>query len=140
MNRLIYSLLAVFLVGCSSEIPREVLLSNATGSPGTIQVLIESEIWEGPIGETISVAFEDYAEGVYLRPEATFDYYHIVPNQFDGALRKSRNIFQIRLRKDTTYTESVLKEYNDLYAYGQYYVQIADSDEKSLGVGGVDID
>ena len=132
MNRLMYLLCVIILSACSSEIPREVLLSNATGSPGSIQVLAENEIWEGPIGETISVAFDEYAEGVYLRPESTFDYYHIGPSQFDGALKKTRNIFQIRLRNDTTYSESVLTEYVDLYAWGQYFVQIVDSDEKRL--------
>ncbi|MCH2232822.1 MAG: DUF4837 family protein [Crocinitomicaceae bacterium] len=132
MNRLIYSVCLVFLASCSSEISREVLLTNATGTPGNIQVLMENDLWNGPIGQTVTVAFEEYAAGVYLRPESTFDYFQIGPSQFDGALRKTRNIFQIRLRNDTSYTESVLKEYVDLYAYGQYYVQIVDSDENRL--------
>lgn len=130
--RVIYPIIALLLLSCGGEIDRTVLIPDANGKPGNIQVLMETSLWDGPVGNEIRANFDQYAVGVYLRPEPSFEYYQIEPKKFNGTLRYSRNILQIKLRKDTTYEKTTVTEYYDRYARGQLFIQIADSDPTRL--------
>lgn len=102
MNKLIFILLSLTMVfsACSSDAEQpkvkkvESIEKYAFGRVNQLLVVSDSQLWEGPVGDT----FFYYFAGPYLltpQPEAIFDITHFTPEAF--AARSSRREFRMIL-------------------------------------------
>ncbi len=120
------------LVSCSSGLSREDLLPDASGGHGEVLLLMDDGLWNGPLGEKVEEAFNAYAEGVYLRPEPTFDYFRKDPANMNHINKLSRLIVKFMVDTDSVYQETCLLEKPNYFAKNQLFLIIKDSDPNRM--------
>lgn len=132
MKHLTIAILAFTLLSCGGDISREDLLPEASGTHGEVLVLMDDNIWNGPIGEVVQEQLNQDAEGVYLRSEPIFNFFRKPPDQMNHINKLSRLILKVMLDNDSTYKETAMIEREDYFARNQLFVIIKDNDPDRL--------
>lgn len=122
----------ILLSSCGSELKREDLLPDAFGPYGQVIVLMEDDLWNGPVGEAVMYHLDQNAKGVYLRPEPMFDIVRMKPDELDHVGQMNRLILKVMVDFDSTYKETAIIEKKDYFAKGQLFLIVKDSDVDRL--------
>ncbi|SFF90411.1 DUF4837 family protein [Salegentibacter agarivorans] len=123
---LLFSL--VFLVSCNEngDKTEERILSDSSGNINQITLIIENELWEGPVGEAIRDNFAAMVEGL-PQEEPLFSLSQIPPETFSGFVRKNRSFISVQEGK-----EAEARIIKDLYARPQTGAIISGESEEEL--------
>lgn len=107
----------------------KVVVPNSVGNINELSVVINNELWQGKVGETIREYFAANVQGL-PQQEPLFTLNHIPPKVFDGFVRKTR-IF-LKVQKDNSVGVGVLV---DSFAHPQTGIIIsAPTDEKLIAL------
>lgn len=121
----------VFLVSCNEngDQQEERILSDSSGNINQITLVIENDLWEGPVGETIRDNFAATVEGL-PQEEPMFSLSQIPPETFSGFARRNRSFISIQKGK-----EADARIIKDIYAKPQTGVVISgESDEELIHI------
>lgn len=132
MKQLLIAFSIAILLSCGGETNREDLLPDATGNHGEIILLMEDNLFEGPIGDTVMGLFNQRCPGPYLRREPLFDIFHTNKDGFGRLVKRNRNILKIFVDSDSTYQESCMIEKKNYWSKGQLFLIVKDSDPDRL--------
>ena len=103
MKQKIIILFLVFLLGCETNTTN--YKPSSSGNIHTISVVIDNNLWEGPLGNEIRNVFSSEFEGL-PQQEAMFSLVQIPPKIFTDFSREGRNIIHVsRSDKDTVFFE-----------------------------------
>lgn len=83
----------LFLVACNQE--KKKFLPNSNGQINSVAIVIDNQLWNGAVGDTLRNYFAQPLEGVPGAPEPLFSIHQIPPMIFKGNTRNSRNILII---------------------------------------------
>ncbi|AZQ43134.1 DUF4837 family protein [Nonlabens ponticola] len=89
-------LVALVLISCKEE---PVRINDSAGKLNDILIVVNSENWDGEIGDTIRNVLARPIDGL-VRDEAMFTLNQVKPESFKGMLKKSRNYLFVR-KSDT---------------------------------------
>lgn len=120
------------LVSCGGEFNREDLLPPATGPHGMVILLMEDDLWNGPVGEAVMYHLDQNAKGPYLRPEPMFEVVRKKPEDLDHLSQLNRLILKVMIDFDSTYQETAVIEKPNYFAKGQLFLIVKDSDIERL--------
>jgi len=123
---LLFSL--VFLISCNEngDKAEERILSDSSGNINQITLIIENELWEGPVGEAIRDKFAASVEGL-PQEEPMFSLSQIPPETFSGFVRRNRSFISVQEGD-----EAGARIVKDLYAHPQTGVIISGDSEEEL--------
>lgn len=124
--------LPFLLFACGGDLTAEDLLPDASGEHGHILVLMEDNLWNGQMGESMRAQLDQKAPGIYLRPEPMFNYYQKRPAALSHVNKMSRLILKVFVDHDSTYQETAVIEKVNYYAKGQLFLLVKDSDPNRL--------
>ena len=71
-------------------------------------------------------------EGVYLRPESMFSYFHKVPDDLNHMNQLNRNILKVTIEADSAFSETQFRLLPNYFAKNQLFILIKDSDPDRL--------
>ena len=105
--------LTMMALGACKNESKERFLPPSTGGVNTLMVVMETELWQGPVGDKIREEFADYVLGLPQR-EPLFSIPQIPPSVFEGTPTYSRSVLYVEQE------ESSLAHINtDIYAKPQ---------------------
>jgi hypothetical protein len=119
MKRILFILISSFLLySCGSK---KDLLSNATGKPGEVVVVIEKNLWNGAIGDVLK---QDLAYNYPALPqeEPAFTLHPVPLSSFSDISKTNRNIICINLKSEIN--TPFIKISRDLWAKPQLIIEI----------------
>ena len=103
-------------------------LPGSNGGPLDVIVIAENAVWNGVAGDAFRKYFTAAQYGIPA-PEPRYDVRHITPNDFGSLLKRSRNIFRLKVEpKDSL--RSYLEE--DKWARPQLVFNLAAQTDKKL--------
>src|SRR5687767_11914173 len=114
-------LLFLVLVSCGDELKREDLLPDASGAHGEVILLMDDNIWNGPIGETVYAWLDQDTKGPALRPEPMFTVIRKRPDELSHLSQLNRLLLKVMVDHDSTYTETAVIEKKNYFAKGQIF-------------------
>ncbi|MBK7128015.1 MAG: DUF4837 family protein [Crocinitomicaceae bacterium] len=127
------SVLFIFVFfSCGQDLTREDLLPNAMGAHGNIILLMEDNIWNGPLGEAVMYHLDQDTKGPALRSEPMFTVTHVRPEDLDHLGQMNRLLLKVMVVDDTVFQETQVLELKNYYAKGQLFVLVKDSDPDRL--------
>ncbi|UKN00938.1 DUF4837 family protein [Paracrocinitomix mangrovi] len=134
MKHLLIAFIPAFLLtACfSSSSQKEDFLPDSAGNRGEIVVIMENQLWNGPLGDTIQSFLSQNAKGPYLRPEPMFDYHHSDPKNLTHGNKLGRLLLKVHVDYDSTYGETAVIEKENYFAKDQLFIIIKDSDPNRL--------
>lgn len=98
MKRLLFANLffLLWLIGCQNPKGRnQPYLPASVGTINSLAVVIDNDLWEGQVGDTIRRYFAAPVDGLPTE-EPTFSLHQIPPQVFEGNTRNSRNVLIVR--------------------------------------------
>lgn len=117
--------LVVVLIGCNDE-KKQKYLPGSIGPINQITVVMETELWQGNVGDKVREHFAATAIGLTW-DESIFTLNHVPPKIFTGALRNSRAV--IYVEKDSANQVVLLK---DKYATPQRMLVVKGTTDEEL--------
>mgnify|MGYP000701454565 CR=1 FL=1 len=134
MRKSLIAILALILVSCGSVSPedREKYLPESNGKHGDILLLIEDNLYNSDIGQLIDSNINIHPEGVYLRPEPMFSYFHKRPSELNHMNQLNRNILKVTIEADSNFKETQFRILPNYFAKHQLFILIKDNDEDRL--------
>lgn len=122
---LLFSL--VFFISCNdSNEKSDRILVDSSGNINQVTLIIENNLWEGPVGEALRDNFAASVDGL-PQEEPTFSLKQIPPETFSGFVRRNRSF--IKVEKGN---ESGMKIVKDMYARPQTGIIISGSNEEEI--------
>ncbi|WP_037318230.1 DUF4837 family protein [Salegentibacter sp. Hel_I_6] len=123
---LLFSL--VLLISCNENggEKEKRILSDSSGNINQITLIIENELWNGPVGEAIRDNFAATVEGL-PQEEPMFSLSQVPPETFSGFVRRNRSFISVQKGK-----EKEARIIKDLYARPQTGVIISGENEEEL--------
>jgi len=118
----------VFLISCNEngDEKEKRILSDSSGNINQITLIIENDLWNGPVGEAIRDNFAATVEGL-PQEEPMFSLNQVPPETFSGFVRRNRSFISIQEGK-----EKEARIIKDLYARPQTGVIISGENEEEL--------
>lgn len=118
----------VFFISCNEngDESEKRILSDSSGNINQITVIIENDLWNGPLGEAIRDEFAATVEGL-PQEEPMFSLSQVPPETFSGFVRRNRSFISIQKGE-----ESGARIIKDLYAKPQTGVIITGENEEEL--------
>jgi hypothetical protein len=101
---IVFLLIGLFLSGCTEEVQRGLRsVPSAFGNLNQIVVVMDDDLWEGPLGDTIRYYYSA-AYPLLPQPEPIFDLRHFTPREMDSSplLRELRTYMAVGLISDET--------------------------------------
>lgn len=129
---LIPAFLFLFLAACSDDSNPDAYLPEANGQHGEILLIMDNNLWNGSIGQSVQDRFSQIVKGPYLRPEPTFSFYRKTPEDVNHVNQMNRNILKFMIDTDSTYAETAVIEKRNYYAKNQLFLIVKDSDPDRL--------
>ncbi len=119
------SLLFVFSCG-DKKSSNEKFLLDSSGSINNVSVVVDNELWDGNIGETIRTVL---AKPIYGLPqdEPTFTISQIPPAVFSGFVTKNRTVLKVEMNK-----EAGVKVLKDVYAKPQKVIVVSGKTKQGI--------
>lgn len=131
-NVLIAILTIATLSNCAGDIDREEFLPDASGEHGMVLILMENGLWSSSIGENIKAQLDQDISGPFIRSEPMFDFYQLEPGTLNHMNKTSRIILKVFVDSDSSYNQTAFIEKRNVYAKGQLFLVIKDSDPNRL--------
>ncbi|PRP67771.1 DUF4837 family protein [Nonlabens agnitus] len=97
MKYYIYLLSSLIMISCNEK---SVRINDSAGKLNDILVVIDSDNWDGQIGDSIRAVLARPIDGI-VREEPMFTLNQVKPESFSGMLKKSRNYLFIQ-KSDST--------------------------------------
>jgi hypothetical protein len=117
----------LFLLGaCNSGS----VLTNSTGAPNEVIVVMPTAQWNGSAGEALKDALNKSVPGL-PQPESQLTVSYTDPANFDGFLKVVRNILMVEI-DHTMYTKTTMTQSFNLWARNQAILKIKSPDEASF--------
>ena len=129
---LIILFLPLLILSCGGDYNKEDYLPDASGEHGNVLILMENNLWEGPLGQAIQTQLDQNIRGPFIRSEPMFSFYQMKPGTLNHLNKTSRLILKVYVDHDSTYAETALIEKYNVYAKGQLFIVIKDSDVNRL--------
>lgn len=120
MKHILFLASLLFIFSCGDKkSSNEKFLSDSSGNINNVSVVIDNELWDGSIGETIRTVL---AKPIYGLPqdEPTFTLSQIPPAVFSGFVTKNRTVLKIEMNK-----EAGIKVLKDVYAKPQKVIVVS---------------
>ena len=108
------------LCACEGDGAR-VALPGKVGAAGELVVVAETEVWEGPAGDTIQ-AIMGQPYPVLPQYEPLMDVVHLEPSLFDRFWKPHRNILILKVADRIDTKEPSLQFFRNKYSRGQIYM------------------
>lgn len=96
MKKITFLLCVALLWACNEE---KVVLPSSSGNINQLSVIIDSNLWQGDVGETIRDYFAANVQGL-PQQEPLFHLNHIPPEAFSGFMRKTRIFLKVQKDKN----------------------------------------
>ncbi|RAR49649.1 DUF4837 family protein [Flavobacterium lacus] len=109
MKRVVILLFVTLLFISCKEENREDLLKESSGKINHLSVIIENQLWNGEVGDSIRTIFATPVDGL-PQEEPLFTIKQYAPNLFEGFMTNSRNILVV-LKKENNDFELVENEF-----------------------------
>jgi len=109
MKRVVILLFVTLLFISCKEENREDLLKESSGKINHLSVIIENQLWNGEVGDSIRTIFAAPVDGL-PQEEPLFTIKQYAPNLFEGFMTNSRNILVV-LKKENNDFELVENEF-----------------------------
>jgi len=123
-------LLAVFLTavlsGCNSEKKDKIILTSSSGNINSVSVIVDNELWEGSIGESLRNTLAAPVDGL-PQEEPLFSLNQMPQQSFEGFVRQNRLFVKIEKGK-----EAGFKIFKDPYAHPQIGVVISGQNSQEI--------
>lgn len=114
------------LLSCNdnSKEDKEAMLPDSSGNINTLQVVIENDLWNGEVGETIRSIFAAPIDGL-PQEEPLFSIRQMPPEAFEGFAQKNRSFLFVQKNAETHH-----KKATNHYAKPQtgYFMSAPDND------------
>ncbi len=94
---LLFVLLATLVISCNEK---SVRINDSAGKLNDILVVVDSDNWDGQIGDSIRAVLARSVDGI-VREEPMYSLNQVKPESFSGMLKKSRNYLFIQ-KSDST--------------------------------------
>lgn len=120
MRHILFLASLLFVFSCGDKKPSdEKFLLDSSGSINNVSVVVDNELWDGNIGETIRTVL---AKPIYGLPqdEPTFTISQIPPAVFSGFVTKNRTVLKIEMNKKAS-----IKVSKDVYAKPQKVIVVS---------------
>lgn len=118
-----------FIVSCDKKTDKGIdqkILPDSNGRINALNVVLDNNLWEGAVGNTIRDSLAKPTEGL-PQDEPVFNISHLPPKTFSGFTTKGRNILIAQLGKDNLFS---IQE--NVYAKPQKVVFIIGKTESDL--------
>lgn len=122
----------LFIYSCAGDYDPDEFLPDASGEHGNILILMETNLWDGQIGESVRAQLDQDINGPFIRSEPMFDFYQLEPGTLNHINKTNRLILKVYVDHDSTYKETAAFVKNNVYAKGQLFYVIKDSDPNRL--------
>ena len=130
MKKIIFTLLATFiLASCSSDGPT-IFQPSSSGLPYEVLVICEDDMWEAPAGRALYDVLDTDISGI-PQPERSFRISHTRPAAFGNLLKIFRNIIKVDI-DPKRYTTTKFKFTRDVYASPQVIFTIQSPSEEAF--------
>ncbi len=132
MKRIVYLgfiFLLVFASAISCKETTKGLRPVVTGSSGELLILINDELWESAIGDTLKSILADTHIGL-PQDEPLFNLIHIPQKAFSSLFRTHRSILDLRVAGQVS--ENKVSIYNERYAKTQSMMKIEATNSKKM--------
>lgn len=128
MRKSLILVFSLFLfLSCNDENDKnDRVLTDSSGNINQITLVMENNLWEGPVGETIRNNFAASVDGL-PQEEPLFSLSQIPPQSFSGFVRKNRSFIKIEEGR-----EAGIKVVNNVYARPQTGVVISGESEEEI--------
>lgn len=105
-------LIVIIVIGCNtSKNPK--YMQEATGRPGDIVILIDSNQWKGALGDTLRYYLQEEVEGL-PREETMFNLISVQPSKKISLLTMAKNLMYVfTLDQHTPSARSLIKGFSD---------------------------
>ncbi|MGJ8683025.1 MAG: DUF4837 family protein [Nonlabens sp.] len=94
MRSLIYTFIAIISLTSCNDAP--VVVTDSAGRMNDILLIIENDLWENAVGDTIRQVLAAPVDGL-VREEPQFSLNQIDPDSFKGRLMKNRNYMKVEV-------------------------------------------
>ncbi len=128
MKNLLFLLFTIFLcASCeNSKEDREAMLPKSSGNINNLQIVIEDELWNGPVGESLRAHFAAPVDGL-PQEEPLFSINQLGPQSFDGFTQIQRIFLFIQKSENTNFRIA-----NNPYAKPQKGVFISGNTDEEI--------
>lgn len=128
MKKSLILIISFFLfISCNDgKNKNERVLTDSSGNINQLTLIIENDLWEGPVGEAIRNNFAASVDGL-PQEEPLFSLNQIPPDTFSGFVRKNRSFLKIEEGKDAE-----IRVVKDIYARPQVGVLISGQNEEEI--------
>lgn len=104
---------------------------NVTGKIGEILVVCDDAIWESPLKAELDTALTQFILP-YWPDVVTFELIHRSQRDFDGAIKRHRNVLFLTLDKTFKESKSLIESRKDVWANRQLVIEITSRDLDQL--------
>ena len=124
----ILTLLTLSILSCkeTSKEDNQAILSESNGKINNVSIIIDDNLWNGEIGDSIRKKFAAPVDGL-PQEEPLFTLNQYPTKVFEGFVRKSRNIIIVKKGKDAGYASTTQK-----YAKPQNVFFISGTDNEDI--------
>ncbi|WP_445714472.1 DUF4837 family protein [Flavobacterium sp.] len=124
----ILTFLALSILSCkeTSKEDNQAILSESNGKINNVSIIIDDNLWNGEIGDSIRKKFAAPVDGL-PQEEPLFTLNQYPTKVFEGFVRKSRNIIIVKKGKDAGYASTTQK-----YAKPQNVFFISGTDNEDI--------
>lgn len=127
MKKSLILIFGLFLfLSCDQNEKNERVLTDSSGNINQLTLIIENELWEGPVGEAIRSNFAASVDGL-PQEEPLFSLNQIPPGTFSGFARKNRSFLKIEEGKNAE-----IRVVKNIYARPQVGVLISGQNEEEI--------
>lgn len=129
MKALYAVLFCVLLLACNEqkEGDNKIYLPSSNGNLNSISVVVDNQLWEGSVGESVRGVFAASLNGLPV-PEPLFSMRQIPPQVFDGFAARSRIVLKI----EKVNIEATTKIVNEAFANPQIIAIIRGKSDKDI--------
>jgi len=120
----------ILIVGVSScKKTTKGLMPTVTGQSGEMLVLSNKTLWDGTVGDSIKVIFNDIQIGM-PQDEAVMDLFHVNHEAFTSMFKTHRSIMEIKISKSVKKPKLIVKD--NMYARTQAYMRVEASSNNEM--------
>ena len=98
LTTLLFSFL-IILASCGEDKENKITLTNSSGNINNLSVIIDNDLWNGEVGETIRKILAAPVDGL-PQEEPLFSINQMPPEAFSGFVRKNRIFLKVELGKE----------------------------------------
>ena len=127
MKHILFLASLLFMISCGNKKSTdEPFLLDSSGSINSVSVVVDNELWDGSIGETIRTVL---AKPIYGLPqdEPTFTISQIPPAVFSGFVTKNRTVLKIEMNK-----KAGIEISKDVYAKPQKVIVVSGKTKQDI--------